>query len=98
MHIAQPANSLAQLSARVHRMSPFELTALHDLVGLSGSLILGLAATEGVRDGPTLWDLSRIDETWQEEQWGVDVEASEEAERKKSGFLHALRFYHLLQE
>jgi chaperone required for assembly of F1-ATPase len=62
-------------------------------VGLSGSLVIGLAATRDAQPITTLWDLSRIDETWQAEQWGVDEEAAEAEAVKRESFLHAKRFY-----
>ena len=54
----------------------FGLTALHELVTLSGSLVLGLAVARGALAAEVAWDLSRIDESWQEEQWGCDAEAA----------------------
>lgn len=98
MHVAQDDAALKALAAEVRALCPFALTAVHDLVGISGSLVIGLAAIEGWADAEDLWARSRIDETWQEEQWGVDVEASELAASKKRDFEHALRFYKLLQE
>lgn len=96
--VEQPPASVARLREHVGALTPFELTALHDLVGMSGSLIIGFAALHGWADPDELWRRSRIDETWQEEQWGVDVEASELADRKKTDFVHALRFYRLAGE
>ncbi|EPX86907.1 ATP12 family chaperone protein [Salipiger mucosus] len=94
MHAAQSPAALEALSARVHALDSFELAAFHDLVSLTGSLVLGFAAAEG-QDGDTLWALSRIDETWQEELWGVDDEAHATAERKRAAFHHARRFFAL---
>ena len=96
MHQPQPAAALSALSAEVHRMDPFELTGFHDLVSLSGSLVIGLAATRNLLPVEDLWERSRIDETWQAEQWGVDDEAAELAEAKRTDFLRAHRFFHLL--
>ncbi|KCV82759.1 ATP12 ATPase [Actibacterium atlanticum] len=93
--VAQPEDSLANLSKQVHAQTPFQLAGLHDLVSISGSLILGLAATRGWADLDELWGLSRIDETWQEEQWGEDEEATALAESKRLEFLHAASFYEL---
>lgn len=98
MHMAQDEAALQRLAAEVSALDPFALTALHDLVGISGSLVIGLAAIEGWADIDQLWDTSRIDETWQAEQWGVDEEATEQATAKKQEFDHALRFFKLLQE
>lgn len=95
MHVAQDADVLNGLHAQVRAMSPFELAAFHDLVGLSGSLILGFAAVHDLKPVTDLWDLSRIDETWQQEQWGVDDEAAELAETKRQAFMQAKRFYDL---
>lgn len=97
MHRAQPAESLAVLAALVRGLTPFELTAAHDLVGLSGSLVIGLAALRGQDDPEALWRLSRIDETWQQELWGVDEEAAEMDEARRLAFLHAARFHRLCQ-
>lgn len=98
MHVEQPPAALAALTDRVKELDAFTLTALHDLVGLSGSLVIGLAALENWASVDELWQKSRIDENWQEEQWGVDVEAAEQAELKKAAFEHAQNFFKLLQE
>ena len=96
MHEPQDPGALGKLADQVHAMSPFALAAFHDLVSLSGSLVLGLAATRGYQEPEAIWALSRIDETWQEEQWGVDEEAAEVAAYKRGEFLHAARFYTLV--
>lgn len=97
MHTQQPVSSLQALGARVRALSPFELTALHDLVGLSGSLIIGLAVLDEVLAPEELWRRSRIDETWQQEQWGIDEEAAAAAALKRQDFLHAVRFIGLVR-
>lgn len=95
MAVVQPAAALARLEAAVRASSPFQLTALHDLVALSGSLVLGLAATTGEFDPEKLWRLSRFDEDWQAGQWGEDEEASAIAEGRRRDFLHARHFWEL---
>ena len=90
--IEQPKPSLARLTAAVRAGTAFELTALHDLVALSGSLVLGLAVARGALDPGRAWGISRIDETWQIEQWGEDEEAAEVAALKRAEFLQAHRF------
>lgn len=97
IHIAQPAESLAVLDAAVAEFDAFELTALHDLVALSGSLVLGLAASHGVAPAEDLWNLSRVDEDWQVELWGADEEAAENAALRRAAFLHAARFLQLVR-
>ena len=97
MHVAQEPQVLKALHRRVAEMSPFQLAAFHDLVGLSGSLILGFAAVADLHPIEEIWALSRVDETWQEEQWGKDEEAAEHAEIKRQAFFHAKRFFDLCQ-
>ncbi len=97
VHVPQPAESIALLRKRVFVLSEFELAALHDLVAISGSLVIGLAAMEGWAEGEALWSLSRVDEDYQEELWGRDEEAAEAAELKRQDFLQALRFLALLR-
>lgn len=95
MHIAQPAESTRRLHAHVAAFDAFGLAGLHDLVTLSGSLVIGLAATRDLQPAEDLWDLSRIDETWQREQWGADDEAVAAELLKKQAFLDAKRFHDL---
>jgi chaperone required for assembly of F1-ATPase len=95
MHVGQPSGSLAALRRQVDRMTAFQLAAFHDLVAISGSLILGLAVTAGKVSSVAAWGLSRIDEDWQISLWGEDEEAAEVAARKRAAFLQADRFYQL---
>lgn len=93
MHESQPLAALEPMTKAVHRLSAFEMAAFHDLVSLSGSLVIGFAAARNVTDAERLWDLSRIDEDWQAEQWGIDDEAAENAGIKRKSFLNAKRFF-----
>jgi chaperone required for assembly of F1-ATPase len=97
MFVAQDAAALEKLHGLVRQMTAFELAAFHDLVGISGSLILGFAAIHDHLPIEQIWDLSRLDENWQIEQWGVDDEAAEQAAAKREEFLRAKRFYTLCQ-
>ena len=93
MHAPQADIPLLGLSVKTHALTDFELAAFHDLVSLSGSLILGFAAAHGFAPIEELWLKSRLDEHWQEEQWGPDEEAQLASEVKKESFLHAKRFF-----
>lgn len=97
MHVPQDPTALGVLYRRTHALDAFELAAFHDLVSLSGSLILGFAATLDARPVETLWELSRLDELWQEEMWGKDDDATQLAEVKRVAFLHAKRMFDLRQ-
>lgn len=85
----QPQESLARLRARVADHDDYELTALHDLVTLSGSLVLGLAVAEGRMDAAAAWPISELDALFQQELWGADDEAVAERALKEAAFRHA---------
>ena len=89
MHESQDPAALKTLSDHTHRLSDFQLAAFHDLVSLTGSLILGFAAARDMTGLPEIWAASRLDEIWQAEQWGVDEEAEATQKAKETSFLHA---------
>lgn len=95
MHEPQDPAALEVLRQQTHALGPFELAAFHDLVSLSGSLILGFAAARQLRSLDEIWTISRLDEIWQAEQWGRDEEAEAAAEVKRAAFLHAGRVFTL---
>ncbi|MFN3845558.1 MAG: ATP12 family chaperone protein [Paracoccaceae bacterium] len=93
--IAQPDDSLIRLRDHVASVSPFQMAALHDLVAISGSLVLGLAVARRRLSGPEAFALSRIDEAWQVELWGEDDEAANQEALRRAAFLCAERFFGL---
>jgi chaperone required for assembly of F1-ATPase len=95
VHVEQPAASLQQLQSRVFALDEFRMAGLHDLVAISGSLVLAFAVTHRRLSAEEAWTLSRIDETWQRELWGQDDEAAELEAHRHRGFLEADRFYQL---
>lgn len=95
MPVAQSEASQQQFLKVVHALSPFQLAAFHDLVAISGSLVLGLAMTRGRVTPGEGFGLSRIDEAWQIELWGEDEEAVESEAFKRASVEHAARFFAL---
>jgi chaperone required for assembly of F1-ATPase len=93
MHVTQPPESLSRLRQAVEacaaEQGPLGLVALAELVALSGSLVLGLAVAEGAAGAGDAWAASRIDETFQAEQWGEDAEAAALAGRREAAFQRA---------
>lgn len=90
--VTQDQESLSRLRAELDALDPFSLTAIHDLVSLTGSLILGLAVDKERLEPDEAWRLSRIDEDWQISQWGHDEEAAVVADARRSAFLEAHAF------
>lgn len=87
VHVEQDAAALAKFEAELKALDTFGLTAIHDLVTLPGSLVLGLAVLKGRLSAEEAYELSRIDEEYQAELWGRDEEADEAA----AGRLQAMR-------
>ncbi len=83
MHVAQPAEALAALAAGLAAHAPLTLAALGVAVPALGSLVLGLALAEGALDATAAHALATLDESFQEELWGVDQEAL--ARRRRMG-------------
>ncbi len=86
MAIAQPRSSVEKLRACVEQFDLFQLTAFYDLVKISGSLVIALAVARNHIDASTGWQLSRLDDLWQIEQWGTDDEAQMLAESRQRDF------------
>ncbi len=93
--IDQPAESLAELRGRVAALSPFHLAAFHDLVAITGSLILGFGLSQGRLSPDQAFSLARIDEDWQAELWGKDEEMTAQEALKSQGLAQAHRFFGL---
>ncbi|HYG27850.1 MAG TPA: ATP12 family protein [Caulobacteraceae bacterium] len=81
IHRPQPPRSLARIEALAGELDDFTLAALAYATALFGSAVLGLAVQRGRLPGEEAFALSRLDESFQEERWGVDAEAAERTER-----------------
>jgi chaperone required for assembly of F1-ATPase len=88
-HVAQPPDALAALRLVVSSRNDFDLAALHVLVSITGSLVLGLAVQEGRLTPEEAFMLSRLDEAYQAEKWGTDREAEERARHLAAEMRHA---------
>ena len=77
IHRAQDPAAIARVQEMALRLDDFALTGLATAVPLLGSAVLGLAVQRGVLSGEAAFELSRLDEAFQERQWGVDEEAAE---------------------
>ena len=98
VHVHQPKEGQAKLREMTFAFDPWRLTAFHDLVTISGSLVLGLAVAKKHLSAAEVWPLSRVDETWQEEQWGVDETAAKGVAVKRSDFMKAATLLELLDQ
>ncbi len=75
--VEQPAPSLDKVSNALAGYDAFQMTGLHVITTLTGSALLALAHARGVLSREAVWEAAHVDEDWQIEQWGADVEAQE---------------------
>jgi chaperone required for assembly of F1-ATPase len=80
VHRPQPPETLARLAALLIPMDDFTLAAMAFAASLFGSAIVALALREGRIDADEAMAAARLDEIFQEEQWGVDAEAAARAD------------------
>lgn len=97
MPVAQPAASLVALRAAVAAHAVEELAALGVAVPALGSLVLGLALSAGALSAERAHALAVLDETWQEQRWGVDAEAAARRARAAAEVALAERFLALVR-
>jgi len=91
-HVSQSEDALAALRAVVNRHDIMELASLNDLVTISGSLVLGLAVSDGALEIATAWKAIQLENDFQAEKWGEDAEAATHAVRLFEEFKHAALF------
>ena len=80
-HQTQPAPTLNGVKVLALGHNDFGLAGLAFGAPLFGSAILTLALARGWMSGEEAYGLSRVDEAFQEEKWGVDEEAAERTAR-----------------
>lgn len=81
VHKAQPPETLTRVREIALSLNDFQLAGLAFGVALFGSAVLAIGLLRGWMSGEAAYDLSRIDEAFQEEKWGVDEEAAERTVR-----------------
>jgi chaperone required for assembly of F1-ATPase len=73
----QPPQTVHQVEALALELDDFTLAGLAWAAALFGSSVLALALQRGRLTGEEAFELSRLDEAFQNEQWGEDAEATE---------------------
>jgi len=86
---SQPEDSVEAVRAHAAALDDFRLTALVHGIAMFGSAVLGLAAERRHITAAQAFELSRIDEEFQAQQWGEDAEAARRTERSRAE-AHAL--------
>jgi len=71
----------------------YQLTAFADLVGNLGSFVLSWGILSKKLDFNSAWEKSHIDESYQNQAWGIDDERLESQEIIKKTLYKTVRFY-----
>lgn len=81
LHRAQPGETLERVKALALELDDFALAGLAFGTSLFGSAVLAFALQRGWLNGEQAYELSRLDEAYQQEKWGIDEEAAERTAR-----------------
>ncbi len=88
IHRAQDPASVARVRRLALELDDFALTGLAAATPLLGSAVLALALSRAALSGEDAFELSRLDEAFQESRWGVDEEnAARTAARRAEAVL-----------
>jgi len=94
---SQSEESLRAFASAVAEHDDFALTALHVATAACGSLVIGLALTQGHLDAEGAFAVSQLDESFQIEAWGEDAEQAARRGALAAEIQAAARFISLLR-
>jgi chaperone required for assembly of F1-ATPase len=95
--VAQPEASLRAFTAAVEAHDEMTLAALHLATSACGSIVLALALVEERLDADAAFAAAQLDESFQIEQWGEDLEQTRRRAGLKDDIALAARFVELLR-
>jgi len=96
VHRPQPEAALKAVQAHLDGLDPFVLTGLHNLMTLTGSLLIAAMTVAGKLEPEAAWLAAHTDEDYQIAQWGEDAEARQRRELRHREFLTCCRFASLI--
>jgi chaperone required for assembly of F1-ATPase len=97
VHRPQPPGTLARLADLLAPMDDFTLAGMAFAAALFGSAILAMALRDGRINADEAMAAARLDEIFQEEQWGVDAEAAARADAMAVEAVMAERWFAALR-
>lgn len=90
--VTQPAAARPRLRAAVEELSDWPLVGMHMATTALGSLVLGLGLLHGRLDAEAALAASLLDELYEIERWGSDVEAERRHDALRRDIGAAARF------
>ncbi len=97
VHAPQPPETLVGVEALAGQLGDFALAGLAFGAALFGSSVIAIALQRDQLDGEAAFDLARLDEAFQESQWGVDEESATRAAKLKAEALMLERWFAALR-
>jgi chaperone required for assembly of F1-ATPase len=94
---SQSEESLRAFASAVAEHDDFALTALHVATAACGSLVVGLALTQGHLDAEGAFAVSQLDESFQIAAWGEDAEQAARRRALAADIQAVARFISLLR-
>lgn len=94
-YIPQDPEGLAKLKSVLKAQSDLHLAAIHDIVSLTGSLVVALAVIAGRLEAEEAFEISELDETHVIEEWGEDAESKARRSNNKASLISAVEFLKL---
>lgn len=98
VHAPQPPATLARIAAAYAAFDAFALAALHPVVTICGSAVIGLAVAARHLSADAAFAAGQLDELWQAEQWGSDPLAAASLASRRAALDDAVRLLNLLNE
>ena len=95
-HVRQPDTAVAAARA-AFPADPWSIAALHVVTTLTGSALLALALSHGVREPADIWTAAHVDEDFNIEQWGLDEEVAARRAARAVDFEAATRILKAMQ-
>ncbi len=96
LHTLQPPATMARINAAFAALDAFRLAALHPVVTICGSALIGLAVSERHLDAEAAFAAGQLDELWQAEKWGIDPLAAASLAARRAAVDTAVEFLDLI--
>lgn len=97
VHESQQPTALEAIRRHLAAQDDFRLTALHNIMTLTGSCLLAAMTGAGAISGDEAWAAVHVDEDYQIAEWGTDEEALKRRAARQAEFAQCLRFLTLLE-
>ena len=95
--VTQDPAARAGFNAAMADLDDWQLTVLAEMVGITGSIVVGFAMFAGALDADQAFAVCHVDEDHQIALWGEDAEASERRANVRAELATAVQFLELLK-